>query len=97
MSSVRRWVLTHTGLKVAVHGVLLEFQLDGLSFRCSFAIVGVLACKPGLKLFVLAADKFQGFGHNVRRVRIKELCVPVKVESDVFLQADLECRSFRLF
>jgi hypothetical protein len=47
--------------------------------------------------FVPAADKFQGFGHNVGRVRIKELCVPVQVESDVFLQADLECRSFRLF
>ena len=80
-----------------MHGVLLEFQLDGLSFRCCFAIVGVFARKPGLKLFVLAADKFQGLGHDVGRVRIKELCVLVKVEPDLFLQADLECRSFRLF
>jgi hypothetical protein len=63
-------------LEAAVHGVLLEFQLDGLSFRCCFAIVGVFARKPGLKLFVLAADKFQGLGHDVGRVRIKELVLP---------------------
>ena len=36
MPSVRRWVLTHTELEIAVHALLLEFQLDGLSFRNSF-------------------------------------------------------------
>ncbi len=32
MSSGRRWVLTHTELEAAMHGLLVEFQLEGLSF-----------------------------------------------------------------
>jgi len=42
MSSIRRWVLTHAELEAAVHGLLLEFELDGLSFHRWFAVVGVL-------------------------------------------------------
>ena len=50
MSSVGRWVLTHTELEAVVHGALLEFLLDGLSFQSCFmgrsplfpVIVGVL-------------------------------------------------------
>ena len=51
MSSIRRWVLTHTELEVAVHRVLLQFQLNFLSFLdwffgslpLDFAVVGALA------------------------------------------------------
>jgi hypothetical protein len=32
MSLIGRWVLTHIELEAAVHGFLLEFQLEGLSF-----------------------------------------------------------------
>ena len=36
MSSVGRWVLTYTELEAVVHGALLEFQLEGLSFQSCF-------------------------------------------------------------
>jgi len=32
MSSVGRWVLTHTELETAVHGFLFQFQLERVSF-----------------------------------------------------------------
>jgi hypothetical protein len=43
MSSVGRWALTHTELEAAVHGFLLEFQLEGVSFRGCFGSFRVLA------------------------------------------------------
>jgi hypothetical protein len=90
MSSIRRWVLDHAELEAAVHGGLLQFQLDGLSFQNGFAIVGVLVRKPGLKLSVFPIQQFEDFTHDVGRVCVEELCVPVEVESDFFLQANLE-------
>ena len=36
MSSVGRWVLTHTELEAAVHVLLFQFELEGLSFRSWF-------------------------------------------------------------
>jgi hypothetical protein len=73
-----------------VHKVLLQFQLDGLSFQCCFAIAGVLVCKPGLKLSVFPIEQFEYFTNDVGRVCIEEFSVPVQLESDVFLQANLE-------
>ncbi len=46
MSSVGRWVLTHTELAVAVHGLSLQFELNGFSLRDWLVIVFVLACQP---------------------------------------------------
>jgi len=43
MSSVGRWVLTHTELEAAVHGLLFQFQLEGLSFLGYFRNLLVLA------------------------------------------------------
>ena len=73
-----------------MHGALLQFQLDGLSFQGGFAIVGVLVCKPRLELPVLPIQQLEDFTHDVGRVCIEELSVPVQVESDFFLQANLE-------
>ena len=73
-----------------MHGVLLQFQLDGLSFQDCVAPVGALACKPGLKLSVFAIEQFEDFADDVGWVCVEELRVPVEVESDFFLQADLE-------
>ena len=73
-----------------MHGVLLELQLDGLSFQDCAALVGALAREPGLKLSVFAIKEFEDFANDVGRVCVEELCVPVEVESDFFLQANLE-------
>jgi hypothetical protein len=51
MSSVRRWVFTHTDLGAAMHSFLLQFQLDGFSFQDCLVIVGVLAW-PGFELVI---------------------------------------------
>ena len=83
-------VLAHADLEAAMHGVLVQFQLDGLAFQDCVALVGGLACKPGLKLSVFAIKEFEDFANDVGRVGTKELCIPVQVESDVFLQANLE-------
>jgi len=64
MSSVGRWVLTHTELEPAVHAFLSQFQLERLSFRGWFRSFCLLAREPGPELFILVADKFQGFGHD---------------------------------
>ena len=64
MSSVGRWVLTHTELEPAVHAFLSQFQLERLSFRGWFRSFCLLAREPGPELFILVADKFQGFGHK---------------------------------
>ena len=50
-----------------------------------------------MERLVFAVEQFQDFADDVGRIGIKKLCVPVQVESDFFLQADLECRSLRLF
>jgi hypothetical protein len=97
MSSVRRWVLTHTELEAVAHGFLFQVQLKRLSFLAWVLIGAELACKPGLKFPVLAMQQFQDFADNVGWICIKELCVPVQVGSDVFLQANLEQCSFWLF
>ena len=76
---------------------LLQFQLDGFSFRNSLVVFAVLARKPGLELFVLTIKAFQGFADDIGWVCIEELCIPVQIESDFFLQADLEGGSLRLF
>src|SRR6266478_2784566 len=75
MSSVGRWVLTHTELAVAVHGLSLQFGLNGFSLRDWLVIVFVLACQPGLELFVFAVEKFQRFRHDIRWGAVEELCV----------------------
>jgi len=96
MSSIRRWALTHVELDVTVHWVLFQFQLERFPFRDSFALIGVLACKPGMKRLVFAIEQFQDFADDVGRVGIKELCVPVQIDSDFFLQANLEQCGFWL-
>ena len=73
-----------------MHGVLVQFQLDGLAFQDCVALVGGLACKPGLKLSVFAIEQLEDFTDDVGWVCIEELCVPVEFESDFFLQANLE-------
>jgi hypothetical protein len=50
----------------------------------------VLASEPGLKIFIFAIEELEDFADDVGQVSIKELCIPVQVESDGFLQADLE-------
>ena len=77
-----------------LHGVLLQFQLDGLSFQNCIAIVCVLVCKPRLEVLVFAIEKFQDFADYVGRVGVKELRILVEIESDIFLQANLEGRGF---
>jgi hypothetical protein len=80
MSSVGRWVLAHTGLEAVFHGVLLQFQLERLSFRALCVITVVFAWKPGLKLLIFVIDKFQGFSHNVRRWAVEKLCILRKLD-----------------
>jgi hypothetical protein len=65
MSSVGRWVLTHTELAAVVHGLSLQFELNRFSLRDWFMIVFLLACEPRLEFFVFAADQLHGLGHNV--------------------------------
>ena len=79
-----------------MHGFLLQLQLDGFSFQDCLAVIGVLACKPGLKVPIFSIEKFQDLADHVGGVRINEFRVPVQVESDVFLQADLEGGGLRL-
>jgi len=75
---------------------LLQFQVERLLLCGWLRSFGVLACKPGLELLVLAVKQFEDFTDDVGRVCIEELCVPVQVESDVFLQANLERCGFWL-
>ena len=53
------------------------------------AIVDVLAC-PALELVVLLEQQLECLTDDVRGVSIDELCVSVKVVSDLFLQTDLK-------
>ena len=73
-----------------MHRVLFQFQLERFSLRDGFALVRVLACKPGMERLVFAIEKFEDFTDYVGRACIEELCIPVQVESYIFLQADLE-------
>jgi|SRR6266581_8170285 len=97
MSSVGRWVLTHTELAVAVHGLSLQFELNGFSLRDWLVIVFVLACQPGLELFVFAVEKFQRFRHDVRWGAVEELCVFRQVCSRFVVEPELDWCCFRLF
>src|SRR5215469_18030927 len=47
------------------HAFLSQFQLERLSFRGWFRSFCLLAREPGPELFILVADKFQGFGHDI--------------------------------
>jgi len=58
-------------------------------------IVGVLAC-PAFELRILFEQELEGFTNDVGWVRINEVCVPVQVAPDFFLQADLEGCGLRL-
>ena len=65
MSSVGRWVLTHTELEPAVHAFLSQFQLERLVFLGWFGSFRVLARKPGLELFVFPMDELECFSDYV--------------------------------
>src|SRR6266446_7136577 len=97
MSSVGRWVLTHTELAVAVHGLSLQFELNGFSLRDWLVIVFVLACQPGLELFVFAVEKFQRFRHDIRWGAVEELCVFRQVCSRFVVEPELDWCCLRLF
>src|SRR5260370_15244369 len=97
MSSVGRWVLTHTELAVTVHGLLLQFELNRFSLRDWLVIAFVLTCEPGLELFVFAIEKFQRFRHDVRWRAIEELCVVSQVCSRFAVEPELNRCCFRLF
>jgi hypothetical protein len=59
-------------------------------------VVGVLA-QPAFEFVVLLEQQLERFAYNVRRVRIDELGVRVKVVSDFLLQSNLEGCGLRLF